>query len=336
MSATSRELVYQTLNFEGPARVPRQMWTLPAAELRHPGVPARILERFPPDIGGVSGHWREMPKIQGDGYSVGTYIDEWGAVFDNIQAGVIGEVKHPVITDWNDLSGVHVPVEWLTIDRDAVNRDCAASDQFILAACCPRPFEQLQFLRGSEALYMDLADPEDAMLEFMQTMHQFYCQLLETWCQTDVDGINFMDDWGSQRSLLISPRTWCELFKPMYRDYIQIAHAAGKKAFMHSDGYTLEIYPHLIELGLDAFNSQIFCMGVDQLVPFAGKITFWGEIDRQGLLPHGTEEQVRQAVRDVYRLLWRNGGCIAELEFGGDARPENVEAAFDEWNRVHS
>jgi len=56
---------------------------------------------------------------------------------------------------------------------------------------------------------------------------------------------------------------------------------AGKKIFMHSDGHTLDIYPDMVELELDAFNSQIFCMGVQELAPFAGKITFWGEIDRQ-------------------------------------------------------
>ena len=58
---------------------------------------------------------------------------------------------------------------------------------------------------------------------------------------------------------------------------------------MHSDGNILKIYPQLIELGLDAINSQIFCMGVENLEPFAGKITFWGEMDRQHLLVNGSE-----------------------------------------------
>ena len=101
-----------------------------------------------------------------------------------------------------------------------------------------------------------------------------------------------MDDWGSQRSLLISPAMWRTYFKPMYRDYVQIAHAAGKKFFMHSDGHILAIYPDLIEIGVDALNSQIFCMGVEQLAPFAGKITFWGEIDRQHLLAFATPDEV--------------------------------------------
>ncbi len=96
----------------------------------------------------------------GDPHGVGQYTDEWGATFTNIQPGIIGEVKRPLIEDWDGyIQRVHVPREWLTIDRDAVNRDCAATDKYVLAGCCPRPFEQLQFLRGTANLYMDLTDP---------------------------------------------------------------------------------------------------------------------------------------------------------------------------------
>ena len=35
---------------------------------------------------------------------------------------------------------------------------------------------------------------------------------------------------------------------------------------MHSDGYTLDIIPRLIDMGLDAINAQIFCIGIDKLV----------------------------------------------------------------------
>ena len=169
----------------------------------------------------------------------------------------------------------------------------------------PRPFEQLQFLRGTEAAYLDLADPPDAMVRFLGRMRDFYRRLIETWARTRVDGLMFMDDWGSQQNLLISPDTWREVFRPFYKDFVDIAHAAGKKAFMHSDGNILAIYSELAGLGLDAVNSQLFCMGVENLKPYAGKITFWGEIDRQHLLPHGTPGDISAAVREVRGTLWR-------------------------------
>ena len=335
MTATSRELVYQTLNFAGPARAPRDLWTLPIAARAYPVELAAILAAYPPDLVGIDGHERQHAPTKGDQYAIGEFTDEWGATFVSVQAGVIGEVKRPLIRDWaTDTANVHIPREWLTIDRDAINRDCAATDQFTLCGCNPRPFEQLQFLRGTADLYMDLTDPPPAMLEFMATLHAFYCELLEAWARTDVDALRIMDDWGSQRSLLISPAMWRTYFKPMYRDYVQIAHAAGKKFFMHSDGHILAIYPDLIEIGVDALNSQLFCMGVEALAPFAGKITFWGEIDRQRLLAFDTPEDVEAAVRLVHAHLWREGGCIAQCEFGAGAQPANVERVFATWDKL--
>jgi hypothetical protein len=335
VTATSRELVRQTLDFQNPARAPRELWALPIAPATYPVEHAALLRDFPPDITGVGGHERARPQTKGDPHGIGEYTDEWGATFTNIQAGIIGEVKRPLIGAWEeDAMRIHIPREWLTIDRDAVNRDCAATDQYVLAGCCPRPFEQMQFLRGSANLYMDLTDPPPAMRAFMAEMHAFYCELLETWACTDVDALRFMDDWGSQRSLLISPVMWRELFKPMYRDYAQIAHAKGKKLFMHSDGHILAIYPDLVEIGIDAVNSQLFCMGVEKLAPYAGKITFWGEIDRQHILAHATPDEVEEAVRSVHTHLWRNGGCIAQCEFGAGARPENVRRVFSTWDAL--
>ena len=335
VTATSRELVYQTLNFTGPARAPRDLWTLPIAEKAYPAEVASILAMYPPDITGIDGYERERAPTRGDQYAIGEYTDEWGATFVSVQAGVIGEVKQPLIRDWaTDVSRVHIPVEWLSIDHDAVNRACGRTDRFTLAGCNPRPFEQLQFLRGTADLYMDLTDPPPQMVAFMATLHAFYCDLLETWARTDVDALRIMDDWGSQRSLLISPAMWRTYFKPMYRDYVQIARAAGKKFFMHSDGHILAIYPDLVEIGVDAVNSQLFCMGVEQLAPFAGRITFWGEIDRQRLLAFATPDEVEAAVRHVHAQLWRDGGCIAQCEFGAGAQPANVECVFSTWDNL--
>lgn len=335
MSATSRELVYQTLNFENPARAPRDLWTLPIATWQYPDEHREIIAAFPPDLASPDGHERERPRVVGDPYAAGEYIDEWGARFINIQPGVIGEVKEPLVQDWSEDAGrIHIPREWLTIDIDAVNRECGASDRFMIGGPCPRPFEQMQFLRGTANLYMDLMDPPPAMRAFMREMHAFYCDLLDTWCRTDVDAVRFMDDWGAQNALLIRPDLWRDIFKPMYRDYAQIAHSRGKRLFMHSDGHILAIYPDLVEIGIDAVNSQIFCMGVENLTPFAGRITFWGEIDRQWLLPRGAPDDIDRAVRQVYEHLWRKGGCIAQCEFGAGAKPENVRQVFESWDRL--
>ena len=110
----------------------------------------------------------------------------------NIGAGAIGEVKNPQIRDddWEDAENVHIPPEWLSVDVEKVNAFCRENrDKFIFGGCCPRPFEQLQFLRGTAELYMDLTDPCEGMRRFMGKMHPFYCEPMELWTRTDVDAL---------------------------------------------------------------------------------------------------------------------------------------------------
>ena len=97
---------------------------------------------------------------------------------------------------------------------------------------------------------------------------------------------------------------------------------------------TIRIIPKLIDLGLDALNTQIFCIGVDKLAQFKGKITFWGEIDRQNLLPRGSLTDIDNAVQNVYDTLWQDGGCIAQCEFGAGANPDNVYRVFEKWSNL--
>ena len=67
---------------------------------------------------------------------------------------------------------------------------------------------------------------------------------------------------------------------------------------------------------------------------FKGRITFWGEIDRQHLLVHGTRQDIEDAVRTVRGSLYADGGVIAQCEFGLEADPENMMAVFETWDRL--
>lgn len=334
---TSRELVIRTLEFRNrTGRVPRDLWTLPWAALHYPEELRALQKDFDWDIDSPPVFYAEEPRTQGNPTEPGEFVDEWGCRFVNLERGIIGEVKEPMVQDddWDDIRHIHIPEEWLTFDTDAVNRFCAASDKFVMAPACPRPFEQLQFIRGTASLYMDLLDMPPKMQDFLKRMQDFYCRLMTKWARTDVDGLKFMDDWGSQNSLLIHPQLWEEIFYPLYVEYIGIAKQYGKKIFMHSDGNTLPILPKLADAGLDAINTQLFCIGVPQLAPLKGRITFWGEIDRQHLLPYGSLSDIDRAVEEVAGTLWADGGCIAQCEFGAGANPANVRRVYERWNEL--
>lgn len=335
---TSRERVRRCLEFERPDRVPRDLWCLPIARREH-GAEAidSFFRRWPRDLDSPGVPNPALAALtRGSPYEPGTFRDEWGCEFVNIQAGVIGEVKQPLLSDWAKLEELRPPEAALRIDVEAVNGACAKSGRFVLANCCPRPFERMQFLRGSENLYLDLAEEPDELEELLRRVHGFFCKELEVWSRTDVDGLMCMDDWGAQQRMLISPQQWRRRFKPLYAEYARIAHGAGKKLFMHSDGWIFDIYEDLIEAGVDAINSQLFCMDLEAIGRrFAGRIAFWGEIDRQRILPFGAPEEARAAVRRVARSLWRpEGGVIAQFEFGAGTRLANAEAVFETWDKL--
>ena len=332
---TGRERVLRALRFEKCDRVPRDLWELPGARKRHGEAIPDLLRRFPVDIVRPPIDRPSLPHMKGDPAAVGIFVDEWGCEFLNVQEGVIGEVKNPVVKDWRDLDRVRPPHELIGKGLEKVNEFCAACREFVLAGW-NNPFERLQFLRGSENLYGDLGDPPAEFFALRDRLHQHFLAELDGLCRTNVDGITFADDWGSQKTLLIRPDQWRELFKPLYKDYADVIHQAGKFAFMHSDGHIFDIYQDLIEIGVDAINSQIFCMDIEEIGKrFCGKITFWGELSRQTIMPHGTEADVRNAVRRVWKnLSHHGGGVIAQFEYGLDTRPENAVAAFEEWGKM--
>jgi len=335
---TGRERVLRCLESAKPDRAPRDLWMLPGAILHH-GQSAidAFRKRWPTDFVQCSAGKPRPLRSQGDPYKPGRSTDEWGCVFENLVAGVHGEVKQPLIDDWSKLSDLRPPTELLDIDIEAANAFCRTTDKFIFASGWARPFERIQFLRGSENTLMDLAEQPPEFFELLKIVHGFYLEQYQRWASTGVDALVMMDDWGSQRSLLISPDTWRRIFKPIYAQYVQVAHSAGKKFFMHSDGCIIDIYQDLVEIGVDAINSQLFCMDIEEIGRRCrGRITFWGEIDRQHILPHGTQAQVKAAVKRVYDNLWQDGGAIAQFELSSGMPLENTETVYRTWDELTS
>ena len=341
---TSRERVTRCLTFTNPDRPPRELWALPWFTSRYPEAMADLAKNFPGDFGGAPNVGRPSARKQGDIYAAGTSVDEWGCVRVNIHPGVVGEVKDPILQNLDDYDrAIQPPRETLPENfdaaRDAVNRGLGAPgghDRFVRANQCANPWERYQYLRGTVDAMCDVMEPDDPRLRAaLAKIHGFFMREIEFWASTDVDAINLMDDWGSQHQLLIPSSIWRELFKPLYRDACALARAHGKHVFMHSDGFIEEIYPALIEIGVTALNSQLFCMDLNRLAAHKGRITFWGELDRQHTLANGDPDQIRRDVRRVIDALHDpRGGVIAQFELGPGSHPDAGRHAFQAWEEI--
>ena len=337
---TGRERVLRALNFEPTDRVPMDIWVLPAARLAHGEAFAQLQKRYEDRIDIMSFVGPFDHGFTPEYYMVGTFTDPWGSVWRNLQPGVVGEVKQPVFADYEAMRGYVSPkAEFLRQweqHKPALEqqlREARKTGKFLIGGWVS-VFERLQFLRGTEDLYCDIALEEPELFGLIELVMDYLRAYVDAWAQMDVDAIPFGDDWGTQISLLISPKSWVKLFKPLYQELFDRIHAAGKKVFFHSDGYIFDLYPHFIEMGVDAINSQLWCMGVEKVAEqFAGKITFWGEISRQNTLPNGTPVDVKASARKMMQLLRVNGGgLIGQSEMNRDVPLANVQAFYEAWD----
>jgi hypothetical protein len=238
---------------------------LPWAEIHYPELSKELRLKYPDDIVQAPAAYVNPLNLTGGKYRSGVYIDEWGCRFDNGEEGLMGIVHEPLIRDWSDLEYFQTPDAVLNIDREAINRFCRSTSRFVYAGSIVRPLERFQFLRTMEQSMTDVLLEEPGFVELLKRMHEHFCKEVEVWAQTDVDAIFLMDDWGTQHAMMLSPNVFRRYFKPMYREYCEIARQYGKYVFMHSDGNIAEILPELVEVGVNAVNSQLFCMDLDRL-----------------------------------------------------------------------
>jgi len=157
--------------------------------------------------------------------------------------------------------------------------------------------------------------------------------VIDAACSWPIDGMRFGDDWGHQRGLIMGRALWKELIGPRVRQMYQAVKARGKRVFIHSCGKVDELFPDLIECGVDVFNPfQPEVMDVYAVKKqFGDRLSFFGGISTQKTLPFGTPAQVREEVKRLLDQVGRQGGYIASPahDIPKDAKPENIAAMIE-------
>lgn len=123
-------------------------------------------------------------------------------------------------------------------------------------------------------------------------------------------------DFGTQRGLFMSPKTYRALYKPFQKRLNDWVHEhTSWKTFMHSCGSVMALIPDFIEAGFDILNPVQWT--ADDMDPatlkarFGDRATFWGGgVDTQNTLPFGTPDQVRDQVRECIKTFGPGGGFV--------------------------
>ena len=132
---------------------------------------------------------------------------------------------------------------------------------------------------------------------------------------------------------MVSPRHLREFLFDYVKEVVEVAHAAGKKVFYHSDGLLLDILDVYIEYGIDGCNplepryndAREFVRRTD------GKLMLYGGLDNCDIIPNGTVDQVREHVRSQFDILgWQGRLIFSSHDIPSYCPLDNLDAMVDE------
>jgi len=328
---TSRERVIAAIEFSGPDRLPHG-YAFPGAIFdRYPDL-GKLLRRFPSDFAG-----EEPIRPDSIAQRPGKWKDEWGCVWRVPRAGFSGQVVEHPLSNWSSLKSYCWPnPHRMNLERSrwiAQHR----GDKYV-ALGVPSVFQRMIALCGFENLMLNIATGAPELLLLRDRIVSYSLVIIDRLLKFNPDGIGMGDDWGSQESLFIHPSAWREIFLPAYKTLFARIREAGKHVGFHSDGYTMEILPELVEAGVNWFWVDLTVNGLSALRErLAGRVCFKALPDVQFVLREGTPEEVKAYAKDLIAAFGTfNGGFIACSELQPDQPWENIVAileTFHEYGR---
>ena len=306
-------------------------------------VDEQVLEYLDVDLRGLS---MNPPDAGGDRFLAdGSHLDEWGVtrvrpegcyyyevrrspLAGPITAATIARYRFPDPTDPGRFRGL----------RERARRLREQTDYAVLFNARFHLVHQTQYLRGFEDWYCDLAGNQDLFRALMDAV----VEVMLEWngralAQIGdlVDLVGFGDDVGLQDRPVCSVPMYRKLIRPYQERIVAgIRKHTRAKIFYHTCG---SVYPYIedfIGLGIDVLNPvQVSARNMEPerlKKRFGDRITFWGGIDTQHLLPHGTPEQVTEGVRRMFATMGPGGGYVlaAVHNIQPDVPPDNVLALF--------
>jgi len=276
-----------------------------------------------------------------------SYLDEWGTRWKKPESSLYWDpvdypLKDATIEDletynWPDphdpgrTEGLREQAKRLREKTDyAVIADTPLLGIFESACVC---------LRGIERLMMDLILDKpfaEALFDKLADIHiEFLRHYLDAVGDL-IDVIMVSDDLGGENGPLISPELYRDLIKPAQRRLWQFIKSNTEAClFLHSCGSISKFIPDLMEMGVDILNPvQVSAQDMDTKrlkEEFGDKLTFWGGVDTQRVLPFGSPEDVDREVRKRIADMATGGGYVltAVHNIQAGVPPENICMMYD-------
>ena len=260
--------------------------------------------------------------------SDGKFQDMFGVIWDKgAQEGDFGiAIGHPIPD--SEIGDYVFPEPDEKLIREKCERLVAQKDKFTMYIIGFSLYERLWTLHGIEQTLEDFLLEPEFIDEVLDGIVAYNCKVVDIVAQYPIDCIFYGDDWGQQQGLIMGYPLWQRFIKPRLKKMYDHVKKYGMYVAQHSCGDCREVFPDLVELGLDIYNTfqpEVYDI-VDFKERFGKNLTFYGAISTQKILPFKTPEEVRVEMHRVMDILGKDGGYILAPTHAmpGDIPEENV------------
>jgi len=299
---TSREIVRAAIGFSSPLRIPYSFYYNPTA--------TDIVE-----LAMVASIFQDISRRVGD-----IYTDAWG-----IKQQVTGRawnkpLEYP-LEDLSKIDSYHFP----TVASPGVFRLMEpfirlghSAGKYIVAPNPVMMYEMMRQLMGFQALMVAHYIQSDGLKALLEKMTEMTVSCIQGYAGIGgVDAFMTWEDWGMQNSLQMKIEDFRMFYKPYYARIIEAAHEHGMHFIWHNCGYIVDMFPDILELGVDVLQfDQPRLMGHQRLInELGGKVCMWNTVDIQwspdsAVSNDAIRAEVAEMVR-VYDIERFKGGFIA-------------------------
>jgi uroporphyrinogen decarboxylase len=261
------------------------------------------------------------------------FRDMYGVVWSREQKGDFGIVADYLLTG-ADFGDYRFPEP----DKADIAAKCARlaarrGERFTMYTIGFSLFERAWTLRSMENILADFILERDFVDELLDRIVDYNLKVVDLVARHPVDCVFFGDDWGQQHGLIMGPAHWRRFIKPRIERMYSHVKSRGMLVAQHSCGDVSEIFADLVDAGLDIYNTfqpEVYDVA-EMKRRYGSRVTFYGGISTQRLLPFASPDEVRAETRRLISLLGAGGGyiCAPTHAIPDDVPTENILAFLD-------